>query len=238
MSRGDAEQRVVRGHAPDVVDEVGARVERRLGDGRLRRVDADRHVRQRVAERGDDRHDAAHLLARVDGVVTRPRRLAADVEDVGAGRGHRSCPLDRAARPGPSLAPPGRPSASSPSPENESGVTLRMPITKVRSPQTNRRGPIVERARGPAGGAHAALTGAHRRVAEERVVDEQPPDEPDEVERAGDDHRPVRAPERRVEGRGRIRLTTVHELPGASRPPALRERRAPGARAARRAASR
>ena len=40
-------RRVVVGHAPDVVEQVGPGVQRRGGDGRLGRVDRERHLRQR-----------------------------------------------------------------------------------------------------------------------------------------------------------------------------------------------
>ena len=105
---GQAGQRVVVADTPDVVDEVRAGGERRLGDGRLGRVDAERHRRKRRPERRDDRHDATSLLVRGDRLVARAGGLAADVEDVGAlvdhpatgrdGRLHRVAGPARAAR--------------------------------------------------------------------------------------------------------------------------------------------
>ena len=65
----ERDQRVVLAHAPDVVEQIGARVERRCGDGRLRRVDAERRVGQRRAERGDRRGRPAPLSSAAE----RPR---------------------------------------------------------------------------------------------------------------------------------------------------------------------
>ena len=66
-----------------VVDEAGAGGHRGAHDLGLARVDRDRQ-RRLPRQRFDDRHDAGYLLGRGDLVRARPRRLAADVEQVGA----------------------------------------------------------------------------------------------------------------------------------------------------------
>ena len=107
----------------------------------------ERHVGQRRADGRDHRHDPAPArLPRVDLLVAGPRGLAADVEEVGA-------LVDHPARPGRRPPPTGsaaRP--SSPSPENESGVTLRMPITNVRLAPARRSSGRSGRLDRPAGG--------------------------------------------------------------------------------------
>ena len=55
----------------------------RRGDGRLARVDRNRHVGL-LGEALDDRQHAAQLFVGVDRLGIGPRALAADVEDVGA----------------------------------------------------------------------------------------------------------------------------------------------------------
>ena len=130
---------------PDVVDEVGAGSQGGLGHGWLRRVDAQRRVGEGRTEGRDDRDDPAPLLVGVDGA----RGPAASIRHRRRGGRRRPPPspprrdggLDRPPRPRPAARPA---SASRPSPENESGVTLRMPITNVRSPQRNVTGPMRE----------------------------------------------------------------------------------------------
>ena len=75
-------------HRGDVVDDVGAAGERRLGHGRLARVDADGHAREARADGAESVADTLDLLGLADGLVARARRLAAHVEDVGALRHH------------------------------------------------------------------------------------------------------------------------------------------------------
>ena len=87
-SRCEPDERVVLADAPDVVDGVGAGIERGRGDAGLGRVDRERHRRQRRANGADDRDRPAQLLHLVDGRVARPGGFAADVEEVGARRGH------------------------------------------------------------------------------------------------------------------------------------------------------
>ena len=138
---------------------------------------------------------------RVDRLVAGPGGFAADVEQVGALVDHRHAPARRRAATG--SAPP----ASSPSPENESGVTLMMPMTNVRSPQRNARPSITVV---PRSGAPATPVLAGRRrwaaVAIRRAssagspgssrsagsFDQARPDSADEIERAGDDDGPGR----------------------------------------------
>jgi len=69
--------------AAHVVDDVGARVERGLGDRRLRGVDRDRPGAM-APERLDHGNDAPALLVLRDGLGTRAGRLAAYVQPVGA----------------------------------------------------------------------------------------------------------------------------------------------------------
>ena len=131
---------VVRPDAPDVVDQVGAGVEGRLGDGRLGRVDADRGVGEGGADGRDDRDDprgsllgrrrpgrgrAGSTRRRCRG-GRRPRRPsgAARRRSTGSGRRRSSGRAGRRAA---------RRRRTSP------GVTLRMPITNVRAPQRERR---------------------------------------------------------------------------------------------------
>ena len=82
--RGEPDERLVVADPPDVVDQVGAGGQGGLGDGRLRGVDAERRVGQGRPQAGDDRHDPAALLVGRHGVVSRARRFATDVEQVGA----------------------------------------------------------------------------------------------------------------------------------------------------------
>jgi hypothetical protein len=82
--RSEGQHRLVGRHAPDVVDQRGAGVERGRGDGRLRRVHAQRDVRQHVADGPDDGDDARDLVLGRDPFVPRARALAADVEEIGA----------------------------------------------------------------------------------------------------------------------------------------------------------
>ena len=98
---GDPGDGVVVGHAPDVVDEVGPGVERRRGDGRLRRVDRERHVRQRRAEGPDHGHDAGDLVGRVD------RRVARAATTRRRRRGGRRLRRPSAGRRAPRPPPPG-----------------------------------------------------------------------------------------------------------------------------------
>ena len=88
---GDARESVVAAEAPDVVEHVRAGIDGCARHFGLVGVDADRRVGQCRADRFDRGHDAPDLLfgrdlveAGVGLVRARPRRLAADVEDVGA----------------------------------------------------------------------------------------------------------------------------------------------------------
>ena len=76
-----------RGH---VVDQVRARVERALGDGRLLRVDRDGDIGYRAQARNDRQHALA-LVVRGHGIRSRPGGFAADVDDGRATGGHRLC---------------------------------------------------------------------------------------------------------------------------------------------------
>ena len=62
--RGQASERVVGPHGPDVVDERCARVERGLGHGRLDRIDAERRFGQCAVKGGDHGHGPPQLLLR------------------------------------------------------------------------------------------------------------------------------------------------------------------------------
>ena len=81
---GDPGDGIVVGHAPDVVDQVGPGVERRVGHGRLGRVDREGHVRHRRAKGPDHGNDAGDLVGHVDRHVARPRGGTADVEEIGS----------------------------------------------------------------------------------------------------------------------------------------------------------
>ena len=105
--------------AADVVHHPGARREGGGGHGRPGGVDADRDPAP--AELGDHGQDPAALLVGGHAAGARPRRLAPDVDVVRAGGRHVS-PWATAASTV-SWRPPS---------ENESGVTLRMPMTTQR----------------------------------------------------------------------------------------------------------
>ena len=79
---GQAGHGVVGPDAPDVVEERRPRLQGSDGDLRLGSIDADRDLRQRGMDCGDDRHDAGGLLGCRDGLVTRPCRFPANVENV------------------------------------------------------------------------------------------------------------------------------------------------------------
>ena len=148
---GEPGERLVVADAPHVVDQVGAGGQRGLGDRGLRGVDAERHAGQGRPEAGDDRDDPARAPRRRRPArgraasIRRRRRAGRRPRRPSAGRPRRP------PRPGRS-----RPPARRPSPENESGVTLRMPITNVRSPQRKVAGPI----RDGAGSRALARTGS------------------------------------------------------------------------------
>ena len=189
--------------APHVVDQVRAGGERGLGDGGLGRVDAQRRVGQGRPEGRDDRHDPAAFLVLGDRGVPGPRRFATDVEDVGALLDHPAAGRDAP----PSTGSPRRP-PSRPSPENESGVTLRMPITNVRSPQAKVRGPIrvVPSPAAPDVRRSSPIRPpASARIAQVGIVDELATRHPDKIERTGD-HDRARA---RAERAGRARAERI-----------------------------
>src|SRR5690606_29486577 len=76
-------ERAVAAQCTHVVDQSGAGGHGGAHDLGLGRVDRDRH-RATARERLDHRHDARDLIARVDRRRPRARRLATDVEQVGA----------------------------------------------------------------------------------------------------------------------------------------------------------
>ena len=73
------DQRGVAAQSGDVVDELGAELERTAGDLRLRRVDRQR----RAGETLEHGYDARELLLHRNRRRTRPRRLATDVDESG-----------------------------------------------------------------------------------------------------------------------------------------------------------
>ena len=77
----------------DVVDEARARGDRGARRARPHRVDAHRHARGR--ERLDHGDHARELLGRIHALRARTRRLAPDVDDVGAVGGERESAGDR-----------------------------------------------------------------------------------------------------------------------------------------------
>ena len=118
--RADRRQLRVRAQRGHVVDDLGAGVERRLGDRGLRGVDRDRRVQRRRAPRAPGATRASSSSAD-DLAGAGTGRLPADVEEVGARRPASSRAWAIAA------------SASRyrPPSENESGVTLTMPISRI-----------------------------------------------------------------------------------------------------------
>jgi hypothetical protein len=65
---------------PDIVDDRGARSERRFGHLGLVAVDRDRRVDPRF-QPGDDRQHARHLGRGIDGAMAGTGRFAADIDD-------------------------------------------------------------------------------------------------------------------------------------------------------------
>ena len=84
--------------ARDVVDHRGAGGERPVGRFRLRRVDAQRHAEVEPGDALDHRQQARELVLDLDGRGARPGALRADVDQVGALRGHPPRVLDRPVR--------------------------------------------------------------------------------------------------------------------------------------------
>ena len=78
---GDAVQGASRRECANVVDDVGATVQRCLHDFGLRGVDRHRHAEHQCAF--EHRQHARQLGLRADRLGTRPARFTADVEDVG-----------------------------------------------------------------------------------------------------------------------------------------------------------
>ena len=165
------------------------------------------------------------FLGRVDLGMARPGGFAADVEDVRAFGDHAAAP---GSRPRPGVGP--LPAPSNPSPENESGVTLTMPITKVRWPQWNVRAPIFNGRGGR--GAMPAYPPRGRRtdgvasicllrlgVGHELVRHEQVAHPTNKVERTAYHQRPAGASgngERRVERPGPCRRWLSRRRPTPS----------------------
>ena len=113
--------------AADVVDEVGAGVERGRAPRPAFVVSTERSPAPRSRRPRMTGTTRRHLLARVHaGGPARPRGLAADVHDVGARLEQRQAVGDGGIRR----------RRSRPPSENESGVTLSTPMTQVRSPRT------------------------------------------------------------------------------------------------------
>ena len=83
-SRDDRRQRGLVPQAADVVDDGGARVERPRARRRPCRCRSRSESRSRAGQRLDDRQDAREFLVGGDRLGAGPRRLAADVDEVGA----------------------------------------------------------------------------------------------------------------------------------------------------------
>ena len=117
--------------APHVVDDAAPAASAQAATCGLHGVDRDRHAEP--GHRGQHRLEPPHFLARRDrrrGAVG-PGGFRADVDDVRALRDHAAGVLDGGA--GSRKRPPS---------ENESGVTLRMPITSGRpGPSSRASGP-------------------------------------------------------------------------------------------------
>ena len=106
------------GRAPDRVEQVAAGGVRGAEDLGLERVDRD----DRVGHAGPDRGQRGQQAGALDLVADRACSPAGSTP-----RRRRSCP--RRPRRAPPPAPPRRAASGTPSPENESGVTLTIPIT-------------------------------------------------------------------------------------------------------------
>ena len=120
--------------ATDVVDDRCARGHGVSRDRGLVGVDRHRHATV-TRQRFDDRQHASQFLAGVDGLGAGPRRLAANVQNVGAVGNHLQAIGDR--RAGSNRRPPSA---------NESGVTLMIPMMSVRPPRSSgaRPGKAIE----------------------------------------------------------------------------------------------
>src|SRR5699024_9015036 len=81
--RGEVEHGGIRLSGGHIVDDVGTGGQGLPGDSGAHRVDADH--RAGGGELTDDGHDAAQLFVLIDADGPRPRRLASDIDDVGAG---------------------------------------------------------------------------------------------------------------------------------------------------------
>ena len=134
-ARGDRGERRVVAQAGDVVHDARAGVERRLRDARPCACRSRARAGSAFASASSAGHDARDLLGLGHRLRAGPRRLAADVEHVGAGREHR---LGGAQQRGEVAAPPSR--RKRPPSENESGVTFSTPTIVTRP-----RGKIVAR---------------------------------------------------------------------------------------------
>jgi len=84
---GDTRHRGIVAKAPDIIDSVGAGVQRRPRDRGVVGIDRDWQVGD-GAHGFDDRHDAAGFLGGVQFFGAGPRGLAADVDPVGAAGFH------------------------------------------------------------------------------------------------------------------------------------------------------
>ena len=102
--------------SPDVVDEASAEPRRLARHRRLAGVNGDRRIE--VGQRLEHRNHPPELFGLRNRKVAGPCRFAADVDDRRALCDHRSGARDRGGRL--EMAPPS---------ENESGVTLRMPMS-------------------------------------------------------------------------------------------------------------
>ena len=122
-SSSDAPQTELTMSAPAIV--------RRARDVGLVRVDRDRRAGKRPRRRVDHRNHACHLDAFVD------RSMARDASTRRRRRADRRRRLQLRQR----VRRRRSPLAATPSPENESGVTLTMPITYVRVPPSASRAP-------------------------------------------------------------------------------------------------
>ena len=83
VSTANVDHRGIAGQAGDVVDDLGAGVDGRAGDGGLAGVDRNRnsHLRRELL---DHRQHAPQLFVGSDRLGIGPRAFAADVEQVGA----------------------------------------------------------------------------------------------------------------------------------------------------------
>ena len=80
----DPRERPITGHAGDIIEQVGARIQGSGSDRDRAGIHAQWHVRQRVPNGPEDGYDTRQLLVHGHWHMPRSSRFTADVQDVGA----------------------------------------------------------------------------------------------------------------------------------------------------------